>query len=611
MGATSLSRVGSGRTHEDLKANVLRTTFWILAAATGFLQIWPRDRVIWGDTLSYLDTSDLLWRGDFANAITNHWSLGYPILLGLAIRILHPVGLWEVAVVKLVDFIILLFTIGCFDFLVSRFCRYHEKSLALEHSRSMLMVSKLALMSASYLLFLWTILQLLPAWYSTPDMLSMGILFLVFGFLLEIKMGKTGFYSFIMLGVVLGFGYLVKAPMFPLAFLFLGVAFFLVNDRKKAVPRVALSFALFALLAAPIVFELSMMAGGLTFGKSGAWNYARNVNGIVLPYHWRGQPAGTGTPLHPTREIFKNPTVYEFGSPVLGTFPPWRDPYYWYAGITPHFELARQLAVIKGNLKSLARQAMGLNGCFVYAFLVLLCIADDKRLVGRIIARQWFLLLPAIAALAMFSLVLVEDRYIAPYPLIIGMVVFSGVAVVRSAASLRLVHVCVLLAAAFFAASSLRAAAGQRHSFAQSLHWNDLLGRGGPWNVTAQAVSDALRTHGLQSGDKVAYIGERDDFYWARLAGVRVNAEIRQWDLDKSIVALAPHGVVEALEPSVDIYWASSPAVKQEIDRLLIHAGSKAVITGDFKVSAGDNGWDPVPGTPFYIRMLSQDRTGK
>ena len=166
-------------------------------------------------------------------------------------------------------------------------------------------------------------------------------------------MGATGLFSFAILGVLLGCGYLVKTPMFLLAFMFLGIAFLLVGDFKKAIPRVALSLGLFAIIAAPLVWELSVLAGGLTFGKSGAWNYARTVDGIALPYHWRGQPAGSGIPLHPTRVLFQVPIVYEFSSPVRGTFPPWRDPYYWFAGITPHFDLIGQWRVIKRKHENL------------------------------------------------------------------------------------------------------------------------------------------------------------------------------------------------------------------------------------------------------------------
>ena len=588
--------------------NRLRLAFWIVAGVTGFLQIWLWDRVIWADSLSYLDSGDMLWQGDFTNAITNHWSPGFPFLLGLALKVLHPTGLWEVAVVKLVDLIIFLFTIGSFDFFIKQFCRYYERDVVAEYGGTTLTVPTLALASEGYLLFIWTITRLLPAWYTTPDMLVMGFVFVILGLLLTIKMGATGFVSFTALGVVLGVGYLVKAPMFPLAFMFMGIAFLLVGDFKKAIPRVALSFVLFAIIAAPLVLKLSELAGGLTFGKSGAWNYARYVNGIAVAYHWHGQPAGSGTPLHPTRVLFETPNVYEFGSPVRGTFPPWRDPYYWFAGITPHFDPAGQWRVIKANARILKEQATGLERSFIYGFLVLLCMSTDWRVIGRILAKQWFLLFSSIAALAMFSVVLVQDRYIAPYPIVMGLVLFSGVVVVRSANSLKLVNVVVLLTAALFAASSARTATGELRAFAKSLRGNEMLGRQGVWHLSSQAVSDALRARGVRRGDRVSYIGKSGDFYWARLAGVEVNAEIRQSPPDTSLSALVPHASVAGLEPSVDIYWASPLAVRDKIDRILYKTGSKVIVTDAFPVDEVIGGWDYVPGTSYYIHQLPDSR---
>jgi hypothetical protein len=306
--------------------------------------------------------------------------------------------------------------------------------------------------------------------------------------------------------------------------------------------------------------------------------------------------------------LLETPTVYEFGSPVRGTFPPWRDPYYWFAGINPHFDLTGQLRVLKANAKILEEEASGLELSFFYGFLILLCMSSDRLLIGRIVAKQWFLLLPSIGALAMFSVVLVQDRYVAPYPIVIGLVVFSGVAVVRSANSLKLVYVTVLLAAALFAASSARAATGELVSFAKSLHKNKILGRGEPWHVSTQAVSDALRAHGLQRGDRVAYIGGTGDFYWARLAGLQVNAEIRQSASDRILYSLVPNSSVAGLESSVDIYWASSSELKEKIDRILYRTGSKAIVTDAFPAGGETNGWDHVAGTSFYIHPLS-DRT--
>ncbi len=589
---------------DDRVYGYLRVAFWFVAGITGFLQNWLQDRNIWADTVSYLDSGSILWQGDFKNAITGHWSPGYPFILGLALAILHPAGLWEVAVVKLVNMIIFLFSIYCFDFFINQFCKYHQQTATSDNRPTGLLVPKAAIAMVGYLLFLWTITHLLFAWFSTPDMLVMGITFVVFGQLLKIRMGETGVRSFIFLGVVLGFGYLVKAPFFVLAFMFFGVAFLLVGNRKKAIRRVLVSFGVFALIAAPLLIRVSATTGKLTFGTSGLWNYARTVDGIALPYHWRGQPAGTGKPLHPTRIIFQAPTVYEFGSPVRGTFPPWRDPYYWFEGITPHFDLHGQWRALKVNAKILKEEASGLNKGFIYGFLVLLCMSSDRRLAGRIIAEQWFLILPSIATLAMFSAVLVEDRYIAPYPIVIGLVVFSAIAIVKSEHSIRLVKVTVLLAAALFALSSAKAAEGKLLLFGRSLHGKEILGRAEPWHVSTEAVSDALKAHGLQRGDRIAYIGSTGDFYWARLAGMQVNAEIRQWDLSDTVYRLVPYATLAGLEHSVDIYWASPSDRKEKIDHALCGVGSKAIVTDAFPAGGATSGWDRVPGTSYYIHLL-------
>jgi hypothetical protein len=599
----------SGNSGEARGYRLLKVALWFVALATGILQIWLQDYAISDDALSYLDSGDMLWHRDIANAITAHWSPGLPFLLGLALKLLHPVGLWEVAVVKLVDLIIFLFTLTSFDFFLNQWCRFQDNSAVADVREAQLLVPKKALITVGYLLFIWTITRWLPASWTSPDMLEMGVVFVIFRLLLKIRMGTAGFASFAILGVVLGCGYLIKTPMFPLAFLFLGSTFLLVRDYRIAIPRVAVAFGLFAIIAAPLVIELSKLTGSLTFGKSGAWNYARYVDGIALPFHWRGLPEGSGKPLHPTRIIFQDPTIYEFGSPVRGTFPPWRDPYYWYAGITPHFNFIGQWRVLKGNAKYLEVQVTRLNPCFIYGFLILLFMSAHKGLIGRILMKQWFLLLPSIAALAMFSIVLLDGRYIAPYPIVIGLVAFSGVAVVRSATSVKLVNCAVLLAAASFAVSSARPAAGALLSFAKSLNKDEILSRNGPWHVSSEAVSETLRARGVKPGDRIAYIGQSTDFYWARLAGVEVNAEIRQWGepSDPWFLSLVPKTSVSGLERSVDIYWALSPEKKEKVDHILYGVGSTAIVTDAFPMGGDATGWNNIPGTSFYIHLL-QDR---
>jgi hypothetical protein len=205
----------------------------------------------------------------------------------------------------------------------------------------------------------------------------------------------------------------------------------------------------------------------------------------------------------------------------------------------------------------------------------------------------------------MFSVVLVEGRYIAPYLVVIGLVAFSGVAVVSSAASLKLVNRTVMVVAALFAVSSAESATGDLLSFVRSLHWKALVGRGGPWQASSAAVSDALREGGLRKGDRIVYIGRSEDFYWARLAGVQVKAEIRQFDTNYYLYSLVPNSVTTGLQRSVDIYWTAPSEVKGKIDQILFETGAKVIVTDDVRAADDANGWDHVFGTAYYVHSLS------
>ena len=72
-------------------------------------------------------------------------------------------------------------------------------------------------------------------------------------------------------------------------------------------------------------------------------------------------------------------------------------------------------------------------------------------------------------------------------------------------------------------------------------------------------VAQALRDAGLQPGDAIAGLSGAAESHWARLAGVRIVAEIPLGD--------------------EDIFWESSPEAKQKVFRILAGTGSKMVVT--------------------------------
>jgi 4-amino-4-deoxy-L-arabinose transferase-like glycosyltransferase len=67
--------------------------------------------------------------------------------------------------------------------------------------------------------------------------------------------------NFIALGAVLGFGYLAKTAMFPIAIVFLGVALFSVRNPRQALLPILASFLIFTAISAPFIIAISTERG--------------------------------------------------------------------------------------------------------------------------------------------------------------------------------------------------------------------------------------------------------------------------------------------------------------------------------------------------------------
>ncbi len=68
------------------------------------------------DGCRYLDMGDAIMRGDWGMVINGYWSPLYPLLLGVAMVVVKPSPEWEFPIAHLVNFIIYLLALGCFDF---------------------------------------------------------------------------------------------------------------------------------------------------------------------------------------------------------------------------------------------------------------------------------------------------------------------------------------------------------------------------------------------------------------------------------------------------------------------------------------------------------------
>ena len=519
------------------------------------------------DGISYLDIADACRQGNWHALINGYWSPAYPFLMGAWFSLFKPPRYWELTHVRVLNSLILLLCLACFEFflnsLIARLCRTSDGNEATEP------LAARDLRIIGYTLCIWISFTWLPPSLAAPDGLVFAIVLLAGGVLLRIASGADSMMNFAALGLLLGLGYLGKSAMFPLAFVFLAVAALAVGDFRRSVPRLLVATLFFLLVSAPFIAALSHCKGRFTIGDTGAIAYAEYVDKVPLCVHWQGNPAGTGTPKHPTREVLASPRVYEYSGPIGGTYPPWSDPSFWYEGIHPHFQLIAQLNSFRHSLDVYEEMISQLGSLFA-GLLVLVFYEGSLGAYIQRVFREYFLWVPAVAALGMYSLVLVESRYIAGSAVLLWAALFSPLRIARSDSGLLLgrrvsLAVTLLLGLQIFwlvGHSALRMATFR--------------------NPPDPAVAQQLKVEGIMPGDKVAFIGfALADDYWAHLAGTTIVAEVFHDD--------------------VPLFWAADASRRAQILHLFAQAGAKAVLARALPFGLATDGWENVPGTDYYI----------
>jgi 4-amino-4-deoxy-L-arabinose transferase-like glycosyltransferase len=423
---------------------------------------------------------------------------------------------------------------------------------------------------------------------TSPDVLVSALVFHASTLLLRIRMHRAGWLTFALLGLTLGVGYLTKTFMFPLAFVFLAVALFSSGEVRRAVPRVALALVVFLCVSAPFVVALSRAKGRPTIGDTGRLNYAWHVNGTQPFIHWQGEPAGHGTPAHPTRKLLDSPGLYEFGSPVAGSYPPWYDPTYWYEGVSAR-------PILKAQLKTIARNALlayqflfyrFFPGAIVAAVFILFYISRRRpREIAREAARYGFLLAPALVASACYMAIHFEQRYFAPFVVVAVLSLFAAVRLPRTPDARRLTAALVIVTLASFALSLGYYSARDLYSAVRDL----APGRGASVDVQWQ-VAEELRRMGVGTGEPVASIGNTMFHAWPRLARARVVAEIST-----------------RTGSDVDKFWAGDAALKAQVFETFTRTGARVIVAeGIPSWASGTEGWRRIGATHFYVYALAR-----
>jgi len=534
---------------------------WLLEALSYRHSVYP-------DGIAYLEIAWACVKGNWHALINGYWSPAYPVLFSLVLSVFKPSVVWELVLLHCFNCLVLVGSLASFEYFLNALIQYvSNTNRAIDEEWKPL--PAWVFRAIGYALFFWDSLYAIPPSFETPDVLVVALVLIAAAILLRIASGRDTWQYYAALGIVLGLAYLTKAVMFPLSFAFLAVAPFATGNLGRAASRALLAFVLFFLIASPFALTLSRSKGRLTFGDSGRIAYAEYVNNVRPIAHWQGGPPGSGTPVHPTRKILDTPPVYEFSTPLEGSYPPWTDQSYWYEGVCPHFELGGQLKALRHNLASYFAISVQLGSLFVVPLIVLFCFARFGY-TARGFSRLFFLWIPALSALGLYSLILVELRYVTVFILLLWAAAYSALRVPRSDISKFIVRASTFVVVLLLGFQSM---------WAVSLAAAHLtLERGFP----AWTVAGELHHARILPGDRVAAIGDTIlDHYWAHLAGV-------------TIVAQVP-------ADGVSTFLASGPERRMETMGLLARSGAKAVVAADLPPLLLQEGWKGIPNTKYFI----------
>jgi hypothetical protein len=571
--------------------------FWALAiiVGTGLIRAWVGRYSMDPDGICYLDLGDAFFHRKWFDAVNGYWSPLYAWLLGSAMFLTKPTRQWEFPVVHVVNFIIYLAALAGFEFFLRSLLRCvgsaRNEAICAEDasSASSGALSRMAILAIGYSLFLWTSLDLISIWGASPDLCVAGFVYAIAGLLLRIR-GKGSWSLYLILGVVLGLAYLTKAVMFPLGFAFIAIGFFCVPPGKRLGYLLITTLA-FLGVSAPWLVALSRAKGRFDFGDSGHLNYSALVSPGGRNLNWQGEPPGSGVPVHTTRQIHTNPPVYEFATPVGGTYPPSFDPSYWDEGRRVTIDVRAQMRVIREHL-------------LLYAGLLLrdqpglLAVALALTLAGGVATRRailayWMLFLMSFAASGLYMLVHVETRFVAGYVSIFWLAILAGIRLEISsygspsahsdnarsgdASSESRSNMVDYLAVATVVTILLSVADGTVRAVRE----------GGPYSARDQiAVADILTEGGMRPGDRVAVVGDGNWFYWPRLGRFKIVSAIIAMD--------AP------------TFWHETPAQKEDVYRLFAGTGAKVLVTSSPLSAEAGSGWKRIGTTAFYEHALSQ-----
>jgi 4-amino-4-deoxy-L-arabinose transferase-like glycosyltransferase len=552
--------------HRNLR--VIRSIFWLVTFCAGFLQAWASRFFVSPDGNCYLDIASAYLRGDWKNAVNAYWSPLFSWLLALTFAVFHPSPYWESTLLHLLNLAGLLVGLRCFEFFFRAFLR--ARQLRSQSGDATETLPELGWWILGYGLFLSTSLLVSSVTITTPDVWVAVFTFIIAGLVLKIQIHGGGWHWFAALGASLGCAYLTKTFYFPLSFVFLLAAWMATGNPLKTAKQSILALLVFLAIAGPWVVTLSRSKHRATFGDVGKLAFATLIDNIPQPFFWQGED-NTGIPAHPVRQLLKKPRLFEFATPIGGTYPPAYDWSYWMEGVRPHFSRSGQFRALRQSAGTFFQIGL-LQIEYGVVLLVLFYLSWGNWDWFLHIREHPYVWLPALIACLSYTIVLVENRYVAPFIPLLWLAALSAFLGTASHLSRR---VAIALVLAVVSVTGLRIAKSAVSDFAVSISKRQNM----EWTVATE-----LRGLGVMPGDKVAGLSRVAEAHWARLAGVQIVAEI----------PLGDEG----------IFWSAAPEEKRKVFEIFATTGASVVVTRNPPIGATEEGWIPLGNTTFYAYRL-------
>lgn len=581
--------------------------FLTLAVLLGLIQAWAyRFSIYMPDAVSYLDLADGFRQADWNSAITAYWSPLYPSLISTIFFALRPTPYWEFAALKTANFLAYLLLLVSWRFLFRE--QINSMSMSGSSKQGLALMPALPFQITGYAIFFWAFLCLGGVYQDTPDILSAAFLFFATGLAIRLRSSAPSDRNALLLGLSLGLGYLAKAIVLPLSFVYILLAMQSAQRPQERLRRLFLVGLPLAIIAGSWIAALSLKYGHFTIGSPAALAYSCGVCGKfnILPAH--GQSFNRAELKHPIRIIASDPDCYEFATPVGGTYPPWQDPAYWYEGLTVKFDPCASLVTLLLDLLAY------FNLYFKYliagwAAMVALSRRNGFSQAG--LQDNAVLLAPAAAGFCLYALsinIVVwpwTDRYFPAYIVLLYLGLLSSMRLPDELKSRRALLAMLLVVSSICTFHTV------------SRIYADVSRIAGQEDHTDWIIAQALKQAGVSAGTAIGRIGRMESLAWARLAKVHVVAEVEDanqfWREDMTtqtrIIQLMKEKGAQAIvfipEPLTEQSREFEIDMQRKADDLSRLCGrpfsfhpAKVV---KYPIDLNARGWQKLPGLQFYL----------